>query len=34
METREEQSRKNSAILGQDPGSASKDTHKNIFELF
>ena len=33
-ETREEQPRNNSATLGQDPGSASKDTHTNISELF
>jgi len=31
-ETREEQSRKNSAASGQGPGSSSRDTH-NIFEL-
>ena len=29
-ETREEQPRNNSATLGQDPGSASRDTHTNI----
>ena len=34
METKEEQSRNNSAALGQDPGSTSRDTHNNIFELF
>ena len=33
-ETREEQSRKNSAALGQGPGSASRDTQNSIFELF
>ena len=32
--TREEQPRNNSAALGQGPGSASRDTHSNIFELF
>ena len=33
-ETREEQSRNNSAALGQGPCSPSRDTHKNSFELF
>ena len=33
-ETREEQPRNNSAALGQGPGSASRDTHNNIFKLF
>ena len=32
-ETREGQSRNNSAALGQGPGSASRDKHNNIFEL-
>ena len=31
---REEQSRNNSGTLGQSPGSPSRDTHSNIFELF
>ena len=30
---REEESRNNSAALWQDPGSASRDAHNNIFEL-
>ena len=33
-ETTEEQSRNNSAALGQGPGSTSRDTHNNIFKLF
>ena len=33
-ETVEEQSRNSRAALGQDPGSASRDTLNNIFELF
>ena len=33
-ETREEQSRNNSAVLAQGPGAHSRDTHSNIFELF
>ena len=32
--TREEQSRNNSAALGQGPGSSSKNIHNNIFEFF
>ena len=32
--TREEESRSNSAALGQGPGFASRDTRNNIFELF
>ena len=34
MEIREEQSRNNTAALGQGPASSSRDTHNNIFELF
>ena len=30
----EEQSRNNSAALGQGPGSPSRDTQNNTFELF
>ena len=30
----EEKSGHSSAALGQGPGSASRDTHDNIFELF
>ena len=33
-ETREEQSRNNSAALGQGPGSTSRDTHSSVFKLF
>ena len=33
-ETREEQPRHHSAALGQGPGSTSRDTHNNVFELF
>ena len=33
-ETREEQPRKNSAALGQGPGSVSRDTHNNAFKFF
>ena len=33
-ETREGQSRNNSIALGQGPGSTSRDTQNNIFELF
>ena len=31
---REEQSGNSSVALGQGPGSTSRDTHNNIFELF
>ena len=34
LETREEQSRNNSAAMGQGPGSASRDTYNNIYGLF
>ena len=33
-ETREEQSRNDSAALGQGPSSTLRDTHNNVFELF
>ena len=33
-ETREKQSRNNSAASGQGPGSASRDTQNSVFELF
>ena len=33
-ETREEQSRNNSAALGQGPGSTSSNTHRSVFKLF
>ena len=32
-ETREEQSRNNSAALGQEPGPTSRNVHNNIFEF-
>ena len=34
MQRREKQPRNNSAGLGEGPGSALRDTHNNIFELF
>ena len=34
QKTKEEQSRNNSAATGQGTGSASRNTHNNIFELF
>ena len=34
METREEHLRNCSAVLGQGPGSPSRDTHTTVFDLF
>ena len=34
VETREEQRRNNSADLGQEPASSSRDTQSNTFEFF
>ena len=34
METREKQPRDNSAGLGQDSGSSSRNIHNNVFEPF